>query len=531
MKEVKALTVADPFDQIPFDSFMQSPIGLVPKAGNQTRLIFHLLYDFGTEWKDRSLNFHTPDELCSVKYEGLDAAARKCLKVKSFKIANLHLFYAQDQEGNCHIYLGKSAIKSAFRLLGLKRLCWRWLVMKARHPITNIWQYFVDKCLPFGVIISCALFQRFANSLKHLIQYKIAMDSINNYLDDFLFIAATMIICKYLIQQFLNMCEELGIPIALVKTEWVAIRVIFLGILLDGKFMTMVIPEEKRIHTIDMVRTFLDRKKATVRELQTLCGYLNFLNREIILGRAFTRHMSAKYSKTIYFTSVGLKNTKATKLVKDSKVLDKTFTNTLKAHHHVRLDQEFKLDYETWLKFLMDSNLRRVVNRPMLDIDMESNSNLIKFYSEVSKAETLGFGCIINDQWIFGQWPTGFIKKFDPSIEFLKLHALTVGILTWEDQLANQRITVFCDNMLVVHMVNNSSSSCKMCMKLIRVLTLNGLQFSRRLRARFVRTKSNGIADSLSRLQFNRFRKLAPEMTEFPDNVDSRLWPVDKLFE
>ena len=111
------------------------------------------------------------------------------------------------------------------------------------------------------------------------------------------------------------------------------------------------------------------------------------------------------------------------------------------------------------------------------------------------------------------------------------LHALTVGILTWEDQLANQRITVFCDNMLVVHMVNNSSSSCKMCMKLIRVLTLNGLQFSRRLRARFVRTKSNGIADSLSRLQFNRFRKLAPEMTEFPDNVDSRLWPVDKLFE
>ena len=47
MKEVKLGRVAGPFKEIPFDNFIQSPIGLVPKAGgdgNETRLIFHLSY-------------------------------------------------------------------------------------------------------------------------------------------------------------------------------------------------------------------------------------------------------------------------------------------------------------------------------------------------------------------------------------------------------------------------------------------------------------------------------------------------------
>ena len=35
MKEVKLKRVAGPFKQIPFEDFMQSPIGLVPKAGNK----------------------------------------------------------------------------------------------------------------------------------------------------------------------------------------------------------------------------------------------------------------------------------------------------------------------------------------------------------------------------------------------------------------------------------------------------------------------------------------------------------------
>ena len=37
MKEVKLGRVAGPFLKVPFDNYIQSPIGLVPKAGGGTR--------------------------------------------------------------------------------------------------------------------------------------------------------------------------------------------------------------------------------------------------------------------------------------------------------------------------------------------------------------------------------------------------------------------------------------------------------------------------------------------------------------
>ena len=47
MKEVKERRFDGPFSSIPYDYYIQSPISLVPKAGDKTRLIFHLSYDFG----------------------------------------------------------------------------------------------------------------------------------------------------------------------------------------------------------------------------------------------------------------------------------------------------------------------------------------------------------------------------------------------------------------------------------------------------------------------------------------------------
>ena len=46
IKEVGLGRFAGPFNEIPFCNFVQSPVGLVPKANGQTRLIFHLSYDF-----------------------------------------------------------------------------------------------------------------------------------------------------------------------------------------------------------------------------------------------------------------------------------------------------------------------------------------------------------------------------------------------------------------------------------------------------------------------------------------------------
>ena len=64
-------------DELPFENFMQSPIGLVPKAGNKnkTRLIFHLPYNFNKQ-EGTSFNANTPKEKCSAKYNDLDEAIK-----------------------------------------------------------------------------------------------------------------------------------------------------------------------------------------------------------------------------------------------------------------------------------------------------------------------------------------------------------------------------------------------------------------------------------------------------------------------
>ena len=145
MKEVKLGRYAGPFKDVPYDWFIQSPIGLVPKdGGKKTRLIFHLSYDFGPG--EESLNFHTPDELCTMKYKDLDYAVKLSLELKQ----------RLETEVFQGLYYGKTDLSSAFRILPLSLESFCLLVMKAKDPRTGKWWYFIDKCLPFGSSRSCA---------------------------------------------------------------------------------------------------------------------------------------------------------------------------------------------------------------------------------------------------------------------------------------------------------------------------------------------------------------------------------------
>ena len=70
------------------------------------------------------------------------------------------------------IFCGKTDVQSAFRLAPLSRASWKWLVFKAQDPSIGEWRYFVDKCLPFGASISCAIFQAFSDALKFLAEHR-----------------------------------------------------------------------------------------------------------------------------------------------------------------------------------------------------------------------------------------------------------------------------------------------------------------------------------------------------------------------
>ena len=207
MKEVKLKRFAGPFLDPPFKSFIQYPVGLVPKdGGRDTRLIFHLSYPKNS---DKSVNAQTPKHLCKVQYPDFSDAVRMCIKAGK----------------SCSS--GKSDMKSAFRNLGVLPELFPILLLKAISPFDQKTYFFVDKCLPFGHGISCNLFQRVSNCIAHIVQYRNEGKRPLNYLDDYFFAAALKAICDGQINNFLEVCKVINFPVSLDKTFWGSTLIVF----------------------------------------------------------------------------------------------------------------------------------------------------------------------------------------------------------------------------------------------------------------------------------------------------------------
>ena len=501
IKEVELGRFAGPyrFKDLPYQNYIQSPIGLVPKAGGQTRLIFHLSYKFKNG--NESLNYWTPRDMGTVNYNDLNHAVLNSIRI------------------NGTIFYSKTDLKSAFRIFCTRPDQRCYLLLKAQDPLMSEWFYFINLCMPFGASISCAHFQRFSNALKHLVEHATSLQfSITNYLDDFLFISNSARGANMMVRKFIQICDQIKFPISFDKTEWATPRIIFLGMLLDGETHAIAVPEDKRIKALNMVTRFAEKRKAMVHELQQLAGTLNFLNRAIVPGRPFMRRM---YSKYVHIEGLQTNGSATMGTLKK--------TVKLKQHHHVRVDAEFRNDCKVWKTFLEHQS---VVNRPMINFDTDSfSASQLKFFTDSSRNELLGFGCIYNSHWTFGQWENNFIRDCQPSICYLELFAVCVGIFTWAEELRDMRIEVFCDNQGAVEIINSSSSKCKNCLLLVKMLTLNNLMFNRRVFARFIPTKENFLADSLSRLKFEAFFHAAGKnIDKHQTKLPSQLWPLSKLW-
>ena len=412
MKEVQLKRYAGPFSEIPFEFYMQSPIGLVPKGIDQTRLIFHLSYDFKGE---KSFNYHTPDHLCKVKYRDLDFAVRYCLRIWKTQPSAL-------------IWMGIADLKSAFRIVPGRPDQWPFLMMKASHPISGKTFYFTDKNMPFGGSISCSLYTAFSNALAHVIShYTGTQMRIVNYLDDFLFIAVSESQCNDMVRTFIRISEFLGIPMATDKIVWASTEVKFLGIILNGRHRYLQIPNNKRDKAIVLLGNVLRKRTITVQNVQELTGLLNFLAKVVVPGRTFTRRMYAKIS---------------------------TKTKKLQQHHHISVDSEFKSDASIWLRFLeMTKQQPHLMCRPFIDLNDTLVADELDLYTDSSANVNLGFAGVFMNRWFFGQWEPGYIKRINPSIQYLELYAVCMAIFVWSDYFSNTRLILHCDNKAVVEYV------------------------------------------------------------------------------
>lgn len=190
LREVQLGRIAGPFDDRPLPFLRVNPLGLVPKRDGSFRLIQHLSYP-----KGESVNDFIDQKLCSVQYSSFDHAVDM---VSSLGAGAL---------------LGKMDIKSAFRLLPIHPSDFQLLGFKL------LGKYYVDKVLSLGCAMSCHLFESFSTFLDWVVKVQAGKDSVDHYLDDFLFAGARETDdCSLLMRVFVSVCGDLGVPLANDKT-------------------------------------------------------------------------------------------------------------------------------------------------------------------------------------------------------------------------------------------------------------------------------------------------------------------------
>jgi hypothetical protein len=146
-------------------------------------------------------------------------------------------------------------------------------------------------------------------------------------LDDFLFGAeADSPKCHFTLQTFQDICKLWGVPVAEDKTVEPTEILTFLGIEFDTLAMELRLPSEKLVELKHTLEIFVQSKRVTLRQLQSLIGLLNFACQVVSPGRAFCRTL-----------------------------IDAT-CNIRKPHHRIRVSKSMREDIKVWLTFLSEYN-------------------------------------------------------------------------------------------------------------------------------------------------------------------------------
>lgn len=458
-KEIAEHRLAGPYSAPPFNNLHCSGIGVVPKKDGGWRLIYHLSAPSGHSIND----FINKDEF-SLQYKTVDDAIRMCQTLGPGAL------------------MAKVDLKNAFRLCPVRREDWHLLGIHWRH------QYYIDKCLPFGLRSAPYLFNMVADAIEWILMHYFGVEHCFHYLDDFFLAGPPMSTsCARSLQDMLLLCEAVQAPVKPEKVLGPSTTLPFLGILLDSEKGEARLPEDKLAALKQELDEFhslaITHKQCSKRQLLSLIGKLAFACKVIPAGRIFLRRL-----------------------------LDT-------AHSVDDLDVPFPIDNEAvhdidwWLKFSADWNGKAFFLEPTW-----TPAHNWHLYTDASS--TRGFGAYWNGAWFSHPWPHSLA---DCSIEWKELYAIVMACEVWGKQWSGKRLLFHCDNRAVVDVWESGLSRSSSLMCLVRALFFVAARCNFHVLIAHIPGIENSIADSLSRLQLQRFRSLAPMADPLPTPTPARL--------
>ncbi len=263
--------------------------------------------------------------------------------------------------------LTKIDVKSAFRLIPVHP--------DDRHLLGMRWQgaLYIDCVLPFGLRSAPKIFNAVADALQWILICQ-GVQHIYHYLDDYLCIApppGPQGDMGGQLPLMVDVCNKLGIPLALEKVAGPATCLTFLGIEIDTDLLQIRLTLVKLTKVKKEVTFWLGKRKACKkRELQSLVGLLQHACKVIRPGRIFLRRII------------------------------ETMESAKHSDHWVRLNSSFRSDLIWWDTFLEEWN----------GISMLWSKDMFNSSQTVTSDASGNWGCgaIQGKGWFQLEWPTEF---------------------------------------------------------------------------------------------------------------------------
>ncbi len=92
--------------------------------------------------------------------------------------------------------------------------------------------------------------------------------------------------------------------------------------------------------------------------------------------------------------------------------------------------------------------------------------------------------------------------------------------------MLTKKVIFYVYNQAVVQIINMKTSKSSRVMTLVRQMVLMNLKNNTLVKAIYIPSKQNQIADCLSRSQWGKFRSLAPEADQWPTKIPTQIWNI-----
>ncbi|KAF5361332.1 hypothetical protein D9757_013548 [Collybiopsis confluens] len=258
--------LAGPFDSPPLANFCCSPVRVVSKRHNSSklRLINHLSWPHGS-----SVNDGIPDSEASISYDMFEKAVADLVVSGSGSL------------------LAKLDLKDAFRHIPLCADLW--------HLFRISWasKFYYSLVLTFGLKNAPYIFNLFAEALHWIVQRHIPA-RLRHYLDDFLLIFPPNFdpsCTDVSVEWVMSLGANLGLVFQPSKTIWPSQVIEFLSLILDSVRMEARLPSDKLGILRVLLATWASKSMCTLRDAQQLSGFLQFCSQVIPHSRIFLRRV------------------------------------------------------------------------------------------------------------------------------------------------------------------------------------------------------------------------------------------------